>query len=421
MKKIILIAWKDFIITFQDRAALIMMLAAPFLLTLGLGAVTGAFSAAGTTGLNEIPIILVNQDSGELGDVIVAAFEAEELVDLFVTNRIDDEAMARLQLEEDQAAAVIIIPEGFTEGILTDLQTGQTGPPSPIEVYSNPVRPISAGVALSVVTELVNRIEAAPVGGQVIIRQLLVDGYLLPQDVPEYAVGLISRLQTQEVQGQAGAIRVDSSSHDEPQGDPGFLAYLAPGMAVFFLMYTVTQGGRSILFERDQGTLPRMLATPTSSAEVLGGKVLAIFVTGLVQVGLLIIVSSLLFGLRWGDPAGVVLLVIAVSAAATGWGILLASIARTPFQVSSVGSAIMLLFGVLGGIFIPIESFSTPVRMFSRISPNSWAMDGFTTLAGGGQLSDLATPLGALFLMGGVLFAIAVVSSRRRWVSGFIK
>ena len=41
MRKILLIGWKDVILAFRDRAALILMLAAPFVLTVGLGAVTG--------------------------------------------------------------------------------------------------------------------------------------------------------------------------------------------------------------------------------------------------------------------------------------------------------------------------------------------------------------------------------------------
>ncbi|MCK7526881.1 MAG: ABC transporter permease [Ignavibacteriales bacterium] len=52
------------------------------------------------------------------------------------------------------------------------------------------------------------------------------------------------------------------------------LAYMAPGMALMFLMYTVSYGGRSILAERAQGTLPRLLVSPTSTAQMLGGKVL---------------------------------------------------------------------------------------------------------------------------------------------------
>ena len=50
MKKIFLIGWKDVNLAFRDRAALMLMLLAPFLLTLGLGFVTGAFPAAVAAG-----------------------------------------------------------------------------------------------------------------------------------------------------------------------------------------------------------------------------------------------------------------------------------------------------------------------------------------------------------------------------------
>ena len=60
-----------------------------------------------------------------------------------------------------------------------------------------------------------------------------------------------------------------------------------------FLMYTVTYGGRSLLAERSQGTLPRLLISPTATAQVLGGKVLGIFFTGVAQVGILILASAI--------------------------------------------------------------------------------------------------------------------------------
>ena len=71
MRKIILIGWKDVTLAFRDRAALILMLAAPFALTLGLGFVTGRFSGSGSIGVGDIPIVLVNQDRGQLGDALV--------------------------------------------------------------------------------------------------------------------------------------------------------------------------------------------------------------------------------------------------------------------------------------------------------------------------------------------------------------
>ena len=192
------------------------------------------------------------------------------------------------------------------------------------------------------------------------------------------------------------------------------LAYMAPGMALMFLMFTVTYGGRSLLVEDRQGTLPRMLISPTTSTQILGGKVFGIFLTAIAQLLILIGGSSLLFRLNWGDPLGVLALVLAAAAGATGWGMLIAAFLKTPGQISSVGSAVMLIFGLLGGSFFDISMLPGWLTTFSKITPNAWGIDGFTTLAMGGTLRNITTPLFALLLMGALLFSIAAFWIRRR-------
>ena len=71
--------------------------------------------------------------------------------------------------------------------------------------------------------------------------------------------------------------------------------------------------------------------------------------------------------------------------------------------------ATMLIFGILGGSFIQLENMPASVQMLSRITPNAWALDGFTTLALGGTLLNLFTPIIALLTMGGILFVISVL------------
>ena len=186
------------------------------------------------------------------------------------------------------------------------------------------------------------------------------------------------------------------------------LAYIAPSMALMFLMYTVSYGGRSILAERTQGTLPRLLVSPTNSMQILGGKIFGIFLTGAAQMLILIGASSLLFQLKWGDPLGVVLLVLAAVFGATGWGMIITAIARTPAQVANVGMAIMLIFGVLGGSFVNLEQMPSFVQAISKITPNAWALDGFTTLGLGGNLAELGAPITSLLVMGAILFGVSV-------------
>ena len=111
------------------------------------------------------------------------------------------------------------------------------------------------------------------------------------------------------------------------------------------------------------------------------GKVFGIFLTGAVQLAILVDASSALFHLRWGDGWGVAALILAVAAAATGWGILLAAVARTPAQVVSMGSALMLLFGIFGGIFIPLTALPGWMQIVARMSPNAWGSEAFAALA----------------------------------------
>ncbi|HEY2981215.1 MAG TPA: ABC transporter permease [Anaerolineales bacterium] len=415
MLKLLLIGFKDLRVAFRDRAALILMLAAPFVLTLGLGLVTGRFSSNSNSGFENIPVVIVNQDQQALGNLLVEIFNSEDLVDLVEPSLVADPEAARRSIDEDTAAAAIIIPAGFTESILPRAEDfaspGKSASQSvQIEVYLNPSRPTSAGIIQSIVDEFLSRVEEARLAGLTSTLQLIRSGRITPQQAAS-APPPDLRAATSAA---TLAIAIDSSTAQGETVQFDALAYIAPGMALLFLMYTVTQGGRSILAERAQGTLSRLLISPTHSAQILGGKVFGIFLTGAAQMLILIGASSLFFGLKWGDPLGVIALVLASVVGATGWGMLITALARSPNQVSTVGTAVMLIFGILGGSFINLENMPPAVQTFSRITPNAWSLDGFTTLGLGGTLADLGVQITALLLMGAVLFGIAVLLFGRK-------
>jgi ABC-2 type transport system permease protein len=418
MKKILIIGWKDLIVTFRDRAALIMMLAAPLVLTVGLGFVTGSFSGNDdNTGIQDIPLTIVNHDEGQLGAILVDTFTSAELADLLEPTTAADPAQARQQVDDDEIAAVVIIPAGFSSSVIPNAETGALMDAVSIEVYTSPARPISSGIVQSIVTSFVNQVDTGVLSGDVAITQLVANGLIELQDIPEVTQAVSGRLQAA---GQSGSDlitinRTTTSLNSQQSFNP--IAFFATGMAVFFLMYTVTIGGRSILAERNDGTLRRLLVTPSTTVQVLGGKVLGIFMSGFAQVGLLILGTTVMFNLNWGDPLGIVVLVAAVSAAATGWGLLLAGFAKTTNQVASIGTALMLTFGILGGSFIPAESFTGPLQSLRLVTPNAWAMDGFNLLNTGRTLADIAGPVVSLLVMAAVLFAVSVYLFRRRWSS----
>src|SRR5512134_3246550 len=117
MLKTLLIGIKDLKLMFRDRAALIFMLLAPFLLTIGMGLVTGRFSGS-SSGLSDIPVVIVNLDQDQLGNALADVFSSPELADLMEPTASSDPEEARHFIDEDQAAAAVIIPEGFTRSII---------------------------------------------------------------------------------------------------------------------------------------------------------------------------------------------------------------------------------------------------------------------------------------------------------------
>ena len=84
------------------------MLLAPFALTLGMGALTGRFSGTTQLGISQIPLVIVNQDSGELGKVLEDVFVSDEIKQLIAAQPQNDPTAARALVENTELSAAEI-------------------------------------------------------------------------------------------------------------------------------------------------------------------------------------------------------------------------------------------------------------------------------------------------------------------------
>ncbi len=424
MNKILLIAGKDLRLAFRDRAAIVLMLLAPFLLTLGMALVTGRLASPGgqSSGPSHIPVWIINRDGESLGNALVDTLQSAELDELLDPQVVTDEEAARRAVDQDQIAGLVIIPEGFTQSIIPaeGAVIDTAAEAVKLQFYANPARPNSSAIIETILREFISRVEEGRVLGMVSVFQMLTSGAFSPSEAQAYGeeMRLLFQSSAEEEAGEVGQTAaltlkvVGAPQQESVKFD--VMAYMAPGMALLFLMFTVTYGGRSFLAERRQRTLQRMLTSPTALPQVLAGKMLGTYLTGVMQLIILIGSSSLLFNLQWGDFWGVLALILLATFAATGWGLLITAFARTPGQVSTYGSAIMLVFGIMGGSFIDLSMLPDFVRILSRITPNAWGLDGFTILGLGGGLAQLARPLLGLFGLGSILFILAVLRFSRR-------
>lgn len=412
MKKLFIIALKDMKLIFRDPTALIMMLLAPFLITLGMGLITGRFSANTNSGISNIPVAIVNQDEGELGKALEAVFSSDELADLLEPTFAATPAEALKLVEADQASAAIIIPQNFSASIIPDERGSTTGETVQISFIANSNSPTYSGILRSILDAFLTQVEVGRIGAEVTLSQVAQTGKLTPELAAQ--LGAVLGTQFGQQSAQAQPIQLENTTASGAAVKFDLLMYFAPGMALMFLMFTVSNGGRTLLLENRTGTLPRMMQTPTTSAQILGGKLLGIFLTAIAQLAILIGSTTLLFRLDWGEPLGVILLILAAAFAASGWGSFIATFSKTPAQVANLGLVIMLFFGLLGGSFFDMSQLPEWVSTLGKITPNAWGLQGFTTLAGGGTLASIREPLLALLIMGIILFALASIWMRRR-------
>ncbi|HVA86576.1 MAG TPA: ABC transporter permease, partial [Candidatus Saccharimonadales bacterium] len=176
-----------------------------------------------------------------------------------------------------------------------------------------------------------------------------------------------------------------------------------------------------LIVTRELGVSRRMFGTPTAARTIILGEALGRFLVAFLQ-GLFIVGASwLLFGVDWVDPFATGALVLAFALVATGAAMLIGSIASNTHQAGSIGPALGMLLGLLGGTMVPPEIFPPVMQTLSHLTPHAWALDGFRQLSlrGGGLvavLPDVAVLLG----IAAVLLAVAATRFRRVLVGASI-
>jgi len=186
-------------------------------------------------------------------------------------------------------------------------------------------------------------------------------------------------------------------------------------MAILYLSFTMANAGRTLLTERDAGTLPRMLITPSRRASVIAGKMLGVYLTGVLQMTIVLVAGAFLFNISWGEPGAVILLTLALVGASSGWGVAVAAFARTPSQAGTTAMAINLIFAALAGNFIARNTYPQWLQTLGFITPNAWGIEGYWDLIYGGTLASALPAILALLGMTVLLFSAAVFAFRRQY------
>lgn len=383
MRPMLLIAGKDLRLRVRDRSAFIVGLVIPFTLAVIFSLILGN-TEEGPLELS-FGVVDADRSSVSAGFVdVLSSLEAEGILDLETAG--DPEA-AQALIDDGTIGAAIVVPAGFGEAV-------ESGSGARLEILGHPDRPTSSTIATSIAETFAANIEG--------VRLAAVTASQVGADVG----AAVTAAQTTPPPVSLAGIEAANRQLD-------LTTFFVAGMAVFFLFFTVQFGVTSLLEERREGTMSRLLAAPISRGAIVGAKAVVSFALGIVSTAVLIGASTVLLGAEWGNPLGVALLVIGGVTSAVGIMAVVAAFAKTPEGAGNLQSVIAVGLGMLGGVFFPTPLGDGVLAGLAMLTPHRWFMTGLADLAGGGGVAVVLPSVAALFAFGLVTGGLAGIRLRR--------
>ena len=389
MRATLLICGKDLKTRLRDRSAVLIGIVVP----LGLALIFNSIFGGITGNSKAIALGVVNADRGAASARFVSGvLGAVGRTGVIAIHVEPTAARARALTANGTLDAAIVIPAGFSARVASQR-------PAAMQVIGNVGNPISTEIARSIAGSYaadLNRVRLS-------VATVLAAG--------GSSAGSPARVQALAARAAAAAAPVAVADVSAKSKQLDQKSFFAAGMAVFFLFFTVQFGVTSLLEERNDGTLARLVAAPISRVSIIAGKLLTSFMLGLISMFVLVVATTVLFHASWGNPVGVAVLVISAILAATGIMALIATFAKNSEQAANWQSVVAVVLGLLGGTFFPVSLAPGILSRLTFVAPQAWFMRGLGDLRGG-SLSAVWVPALAMLVFAAVSSGIALTRLR---------
>jgi ABC-2 type transport system permease protein len=423
---------KDLQLFFSDRRAVIMGFVAPIAIASFFGSIFAGPGNSGETA--KIPVALVDQDRSATSQAVVAGAAADASL---AVSQIDPEA-ARDAVRRGTITVAVVIPAGFGEAAGRAFFAGQDKPA--VTMWYDPSHAAELGLVRGLMTEHVMTAVSAEMfsgpTGRKLVDDTLKDLDAAAPAMPADRKGLLRDLlqSAQKFYDQPSSQPPPSS--DQPARPRGIsmpysvvteaitsgdnvayngYAHSFAGMGIQFLLFASIDLGIGILLERQRGLWKRLRSAPLSRTTLLGGKAASGTLISLMTLIVSFAFAMLVFKVRiQGSVIGFLAVAVACSVMAATFGLLIASLGRTPGGTRGVAILAVLLMVMLGGAWVPTFIFPAWLQRLTVVVPARWAVDGLDAMTWRG-LGLSAAVLPTVVLLGfALLFAVLAVS-RFRW------
>jgi ABC-2 type transport system permease protein len=404
------LVYKDILVLLRDRGGLAMLFLMPMALVLIMTSLqNNTFNAINESG---IKLVMLNLDTDSLGTAIQKEIASSEffMVSYEIGGKVPDEKSLRDAVASGEFQVGVVIPAEATTlirkkvkenvtRIFSEDTAALTNPADSvvIRMYLDPATKNTLRSSLQgSIRELASRVES-----RIVLNELTVEinnqmGTALPD---------LNAIRQETV-----IYREEYVAANNMTVIPNSVQHNVPAWTLFAMFFIVIPFASSMIREREDGTLPRLLTMPCPYQVVMLSKTAVYLLVCFLQFMLIMFMGVYLFPLL-GLPALEIdgrlgnLSVVAAAAAlaAIGYGIAVGTFASTHQQAAIFASISVVILAAVGGIWVPVFIMPPFLREISIISPMNWGMKGFyDILVRNSDLSGVAENI--LWL---VLFAAA--------------
>jgi ABC-2 type transport system permease protein len=367
MRKIWAIIWKDTLVRFISPVEWLFFLILPVVFTLIIG------SSSGPSSDTRVKLFVVDEANSPLSAALTEQLGKSTSVRVVPAAR--EKALA--DFDQRKVAAVLILPADF------DLSAVQQNR-AEIQIYQQP-NSIDAMIAQQAVQAVLSRVSSSvDIANTSLSEAKKITSF--PTFNLEQAFFDQSLASAQKLINEAPVrlIETKAQTKDPIQYDPRTNSSV--GQMITWVFIPLVGLSAMFAYERQKGTLRRLLTTPTRKATYLGGTIIGQVLTALVQLIILILFGIFVMKLNWGNsPLAIATMLIPFTLMAAALGTMLGTMVKTEGQANGLSIMIGMVMAMMSGCWYPIELFPQAVRLASKILPLNWAMQGMLDITLRGQ------------------------------------
>ncbi len=418
---------KDLQLFFVDRRALIMSFAIPIVIGSFFGYVMGG--QGDQANQSKIAVLTVDGDHSAISNEIVKHLSEERALDV-KPSTLD---AARASVRKGSAIVAVMIPPNFGQ----DAGRAFFGPSAKpeIELLFDPShsaeRAMVSGILTGDVMQAVSKeMFTGPTAREMVKDSLAQGGAKSRICRPATRIALedllrsVDRWNQQSDQSASGAAsrgltmpfttREEAVTARQNVKYNGY-AHAFAGMVVQFVLFLGIDVGIGLLQQRQRGLWKRFRAAPLSRGVLLGSRAVSAAILAFLVVQVNFLFARLVFGVRVeGSMLGFLGVSAAFALMTAGFGMLVATLGKTPEATRGLSIFATLIVVMLSGAWIPMFLFPQWLQRLTLVVPTRWAMDGLEAMTWRGLgLEAALAPIAVLLLFAALFGALAV--ARFRW------